>query len=310
MNKDYSAEYGGSAAQVNIATKSGTNDFHGTAYEYLRNDALDAVPDFSPKDPVSGRYKPVLRYDQFGASAGGPVWIPHVVNGRNKLFFFGGYQGQRSHTIGSAFGLFPTTDELAGNFSADSTIYDPTTGLPFEGNQITTIDPRAEALINDGLFKTSYSNELQALGFNAVTSLSTPDNIDEYMVRIDAHLGGKDSLFARFSSSNENRLSPNISPFSGTAEQQKGKNIAGDYTHIFSTNFINDLHVGVNRPITYEQQQGADTNNIASVFTGVDTDPATWGAPYLLFFRLLGRRQLWRQHQRSSELLHHRRQAF
>lgn len=281
MNKNYSAEYGGSADQVNIATKSGTNEFHGTAYEFLRNDAVDAIPDFSLKDPVTGRYKPVLRYNQFGAALGGPIWIPHVVNGRNRVFFYGAYQGQRSHTLGSAFGIFPTADELGGNFSGAPTIYDPSTGLPFPGNKITNIDPRAQALITAGLFKTSYSDQLAALGFNAVTTLSTPDNIDEYMIRADAHLGSNDSLFARFSSSNENRLSPNMAPFSGTTEQQKGMNIAADYTHIFSTSFINDLRFGLNRPITYQLQDGANKSNIASIFTGVDTDPATWGAPYL-----------------------------
>ena len=281
MNKDYSAEYGGSADQVSIATKSGTNQFHGTAYEFLRNDAMDAVPDFSLKDPVTGRYKPVLRYNQFGASAGGPIWIPHVVNGRNRLFFYGAYQGQRSHTLTSEYGIFPTADELAGNFAGQPTIYDPSTGQPYPGNQITSIDPRAQALINAGLFKIPYSNQLP--GFNAITTVSSPDNIDEYMVRVDAHLGPNNSLFARFSSSNENRISPNMAPFSSTTEQQLGKNIAVDYTHIFTPNFINDLKFGLNRPIAYQEQQGANTNNIASVFTGVDTDPATWGAPFLYF---------------------------
>lgn len=279
MNKNYSAEYGGSADQVNIATKSGTNEFHGTAYEFLRNDAMDAVPDFSLKDPLTGRYKPVLRYNQFGASLGGPVWIPRVVNGRNHLFFYGAYEGLRSHTLTSAYGIFPTIQQLSGDFSGGPTIYDPSTGNPFPGNKITTINAKAQALINAGLFKTTYSNQLA--GFNAVTTLSSPDNIDEYMIRADAHLGSKDSLFARFSASNENRFSPNMSPFSSTTEQQKGKNIAADYTHIFTPNLINDLRFGLNRPITYQQQEGANKNNIASVFTGVDTDPATWGAPFL-----------------------------
>jgi hypothetical protein len=58
MTKDYSAEYGGSSAQINVATRSGTNDFHGTAYEYGKNDALNAVPDFATKNPATGRYKP------------------------------------------------------------------------------------------------------------------------------------------------------------------------------------------------------------------------------------------------------------
>lgn len=279
MNKNYSAEYGGSAAQVNVATKSGTNDFHGTAYEFFRNDALDAVNAFSVADPLTGRSKPVLRYNQFGAAVGGPVLIPHVINGRNKLFFFGGYEGTRSHSISSGLGIFPTTAELSGDFSADPiTVYDPSTGLPFPDNKIPTIDSKAEALIQAGLFPAPNTTALP--GLNVVRTLSAPDDIDQYMIRIDAHLGLSDSLFARYSQSSESSATPNVAPLGGTTQQQAGKNIAVDYTHIFTTNFINDLRFGLNRPITHQQQEGADTSNVASIFNGVETDPATWGAPY------------------------------
>lgn len=272
MNQNYTAEYGGSAAQVNAETKSGTNAFHGQAYEYLRNDALDAVPDFSVTNPV-------LRYNQFGAAVGGPIR-------RNHLFFYGAYEGVRSHTTSTQFGLFPTAAELAGNFAGDPTIYepgvfDPVTGapVPFPGNQITTIDPKAQQLISDGMFTTTYSNAIP--GVNAIGTVTAPDNIDQYMVRVDAHLNPNNSLFVRFSSSNENRTTPSMVPFNGVTQQQKGKNIAVDYTHIFTPNLINDLHFGLNRPITYQLQDGANKNNIAGIFTGVSTDPATWGAPYL-----------------------------
>jgi hypothetical protein len=282
MNKNYTAEYGGSAAQINVATKSGTNDFHGSVYEFLRNDAVDAVDNYAVKDPVSGRYKPVLRYNQFGAAIGGPVLVPHVINGRNKLFFFGNYEGTRSHSISSGLGIFPTSAEMSGDFSADPTIYNPVTGLPFPGNKITTIDPKAKALIAAGLFPTPNTTALP--GLNVVRSLSAPDNIDQYMIRVDAHLGPKDSLFARYSASSEDRLSPNVAPFGGTAEQQAGKNIAVDFTHIFADNFINDLRFGLNRPITHQQQEGANTKNIAGIFNGTNTDPATWGAPYIYLY--------------------------
>jgi hypothetical protein len=283
MNKNYTAEYGGSAAQVNVATKSGTNDFHGTAYEFLRNDAMDAINAFSVKDPVTGRYKPVLRYNQFGAAIGGPVLIPHVINGRNKLFFFGGYEGVRSHSVTSGLGFFPTAKELSGDFSADPTIiYDPSTGKPFPGNIIPKNsperDPKAQALIDAGLFPATSATGVP--GTNVVRSLSAPDDIDQYMIRVDAHLGPNNSLFARYSQSSENSATPNVAPLGGTTQQQAGKNIAVDYTHIFTTNLINDLRFGLNRPITHQQQEGANTHNVAGIFTGVETDPATWGAPY------------------------------
>jgi hypothetical protein len=271
MNKNYSAEYGGSAAQVNVATKSGTNEFHGSTYDFLRNDAVDAVNKFQAKDPATGRYKPVLRYNQFGANLGGPVL-------RNKLFFFGGYEGMRTHTIASGYGISPTAAQLSGDFSGGPTIYNPATGMPIPGNKITTIDPTATAMINAKMFSTA-NTALTSQG-NTIKSLSYPDDIDQYLIRVDAHLGPKDSLFARFSSSSEARITPSVVPLGGTNEQQAGKNVAVDFTHIFTDNFINDLRFGLNRPITHQLQDGANTQNINGIFKGTNSDPATWGAPY------------------------------
>jgi Carboxypeptidase regulatory-like domain len=283
MNKNYSAEFGGSSAQVNIATKSGANSFHGSVYEFLQNDAMNAIPDFTAKNPVTGKYKPELRYNRFGVAAGGPVWIPHVIDGRNKLFFFANYQGVRSHSITNGRGIYPTTAELSGDFSGLPTIYEPGTKTPFPGNRITTIDPTAAKIIAADLFPTP--NASLTGGYNYVATLNSPDNIDEYSVRIDAHLGQKDSLFARFSSSDENRAAPAVQPYGGTTYMQAGKNIAVDYTHIFTNNFINDLRFGLNRPISIQLQDGGGgTDNITgSFFTNTTADPIFWGAPRLSF---------------------------
>ena len=283
MSKNYSAEYGGSADQINIATKSGTNQFHGTAYNFLENDAFDAVPDFAVEDPATGRYIPELRYNRFGVAVGGPVWIPGVINGHNKLFFFTNYQGIRSHSIGNGLGIYPTTQELQGNFAGQSTIYEPGTTTAFPNNQITNIDPTAAKIIAAGLFPTPNTDAIP--GLNYVGTLDTPDNIDEYSVRIDAHLGQDDSLFARFSSSGEVRASPEIQPYGNVYETQAGKNLAVDYTHIFTSNFINDLHLGLNRPITTQDQAGGGgSKNVAgSFFNGITTNPIFWGAPYFYF---------------------------
>jgi hypothetical protein len=78
MTKNYSAEFGGGAAQLNIAIKSGTNGLHGTAYDFLRNDALDGTNFFAVEDPLTGKSKPQLRYNQFGASIGGPLFFPNL----------------------------------------------------------------------------------------------------------------------------------------------------------------------------------------------------------------------------------------
>src|SRR5213080_3782232 len=90
---DFGAEYGRSGAAVlNATIKSGTNSFHGAVWEFFRNDKLDAADFF---ENAGGRPKGALRQNQFGFSAGGPVVIPKVYNGKNKLFFFGDYEGLR-----------------------------------------------------------------------------------------------------------------------------------------------------------------------------------------------------------------------
>src|SRR5579863_681725 len=106
------AEYGGVlGGVVNVVTKSGTNELHGSAWEYIRNTAFDADNFFLPV----GTPKPFYHQNQFGASGGGPVVIPRLYNGKNKSFFFGAYQGYRYSTPSNSELLVPTAAELAGN---------------------------------------------------------------------------------------------------------------------------------------------------------------------------------------------------
>lgn len=156
MSKNYSAEFGGGAVQLNIAIKSGTNSLHGTAYDFLRNDALDGTDDFAVKDPLTGKSKPQLRYNQFGFSVGGPIVLPKLLNGRNKLFFFGDFEGIRQRSYTSDFGRWPTANELGGNFTGDAPIYNPLTGEQFSGNQIPggMIDAKTKQILALNLFPT------------------------------------------------------------------------------------------------------------------------------------------------------------
>jgi hypothetical protein len=121
QTKTYSAEYGLSANQVNISVRSGTNDMHRTAFEFLRNDFLDARKFFDRKVPV-------LRQNQFGYTLGGPVYIPKVYNGRNRIFFFANYEGLRTNVFGTGFTFVPTADELAGKFQKSAGWSVPTGG--------------------------------------------------------------------------------------------------------------------------------------------------------------------------------------
>jgi hypothetical protein len=131
-----SAEFGGyGGGVVQISTKSGTNQYHGTAYEYFRNTALNANDWFSNN---AGLGKVPLHQNQYGANIGGPLL-------KNKLFFFFSWEHESLSSATPASYVMPTTKELNGDFSADpQVIYDPTTGKPFPGNSIAgRIDPAA-----------------------------------------------------------------------------------------------------------------------------------------------------------------------
>jgi len=122
---NFSAELGRTGgAVVQWTTKSGTNQFHGSGYEYYRESSLAAVPYFSTTNPP-------LHYNLFGASLGGPFR-------KDKTHFFFNYEGRREVTSVTETNQVPTVAEAGGNFSADPTIYDPLTGQPFPGNVIPT----------------------------------------------------------------------------------------------------------------------------------------------------------------------------
>lgn len=127
LSETYSAQYGFSANQISIVTKGGTNDLHGTVFEFDRNDAFDAKNFFTPPNTPNQE----LRQNQFGFVAGGPVYIPKLYDGRNKTFWLANYEGWRVQQGVQQFANVPDPANLQGNFT--SSITDPTTGLPFAG---------------------------------------------------------------------------------------------------------------------------------------------------------------------------------
>ncbi len=118
QSETYSAEYGFSANQINIVSKSGTNKLHGSVFEFARNDAFDASTHFQP-------VKPELRQNQFGFVLGGPVFIPKLYDGRDKTFWLANYEGWRIRNGTSSYSNIPSQAELGGDFS--------TSGLPAFG---------------------------------------------------------------------------------------------------------------------------------------------------------------------------------
>src|SRR5206468_1659597 len=119
----YSAEFHGAGATFNAVTKSGTNAFHGSLFEFLRNDAFDARNFFA-------QTKEKLERNQFGSTLGGPVRVPGIYDGRKKTFFFASYEGQRRRQGNVRVSIVPTAAQRAGNFSGLAPIYDPLTTTP------------------------------------------------------------------------------------------------------------------------------------------------------------------------------------
>ncbi len=190
QTSNYDAEYGrNSGAIVNATTKSGTNSLHGSAFEFIRNGDVNARNFFSTTNTDT------LNRNQFGATLGGPVLIPHLYNGKNKSFFFFSYQGTRAHSASSSgFLTVPTAAEACGDFSALSTpITDPNTGQPFPGNIIPAnrIDP--------------YATKTLALLYPAL-SASTKDYFiqpnrtmdDQFLIRGDQNISDTEHLTLRY----------------------------------------------------------------------------------------------------------------
>jgi hypothetical protein len=211
----YAPEFGRtSGGMVSYALKSGTNQIHGSAFEYLRNSVMDAEGFNGDK---AGLAMPTFRRNQFGGTVGGPVLLPKLYNGRNKTFFFVSYDGLRDSSEGSDTDTMPTALERAGNFSktfqSNGTlivVYDPSTTTlnsagayirtAFPGNIVpaSEFNPIAQKLLsyyplpNQPGIGQSDSNNF----FSNAPGTDTNDRLD---VRIDEQLSSHQSLFGHFS---------------------------------------------------------------------------------------------------------------
>jgi outer membrane receptor protein involved in Fe transport len=176
LTNTYSAEYGrNSGAVFNVVTRSGTNEFHGSTWEFLRNHNLNARNFFAPSQ------KPKLIQNQFGGAVGGPIR-------KDKLFFFASYEGLRIRPAALGASAFPLTQaERAGDFSASrSAVRDPLTNQPLPNNQIPAarIDPVARNLISRNLMPLPNQPDGQL-----VTTTSTPQGNDQLLARLDYSVG-------------------------------------------------------------------------------------------------------------------------
>jgi hypothetical protein len=254
------AEYGGVlGGVVNVVTKSGTNELHGTAWEYIRNTAFDAKNYFLPV----GTPKAFYHQNQFGVSGGGPVVIPKLYNGRNKTFFFGAYQGYRYSTPANSQLLVPTDAELAGNEADNEQLqaYDPftttcvaTTGNPcgtfsrtaFQGNQIPAdrINQQMVAWAKFVYPEAGPCIDLLPNGYcqaNYLLTTPTTQTQNEFNVRMDQTFGARDSAWFRYSFINSTVNSSGGLPNLSTVHPIQARDWGGSYVHIFSPTRIGQV---------------------------------------------------------------------
>jgi hypothetical protein len=275
---NYPAEFGGnSGAVINVASKRGSNDFHSTLFEFLRSDALDA------RNPFSATVDP-LRRNQFGFVAGGPVVVPGLYNGRNKLFWMFSYEGTRRRQAVTTTTLVPTLKERAGDFSGvTATIVDPLTKVPFPGNVIppNRINPVGAAL---GALYPAPNNADPSRNYVGHPN-GVSDN-DAFAVRIDYQAGSRDAIWGRVTRTApfDRGVGQSLSPaFPGFDQEQSDRNLqiaVGD-VHTFTPTLINELNVGFVRFHRERRSVDAFTRDWIEELgiTGISSDPLTWAAP-------------------------------
>jgi hypothetical protein len=255
QDKLMSAEFGGSTTGVVSAiTKSGTNRFQGTAWNFLRNDVLDARSFFDTQ-------KPIRRRNQFGAVFGGPIMIPKLYDGKNRSFFLVNYEGTRFRSASQAFGTVPTTAMVQGDFSGvvpagqlfDPYSLDPATGLrvAFPGNRIPTsrFNPTSNSLLQYFPAPNTPSTESDPmrLANNYSRQLRLTQDVDQYLIRIDHNLTEKDRLYGRFANGDDLAPTEGLLPLGNTDVEAHAWNFIINYTRIFSPSTVNEAKFVVNR---------------------------------------------------------------
>jgi len=286
-----SAEYGqNNGAVVQIALKSGTNNFHGTLFNFMRNNVLDARDYFLNFELPAGvpeRKKNALRRNQFGAWMSGPVLLPKY-NGKDRTFWSFNYEGTRQTVESVQQGFFFPQEFRNGDFSAllrpvirngaplrpPLVIFDPVTGEPFRdsaGNinniiPASRINQNAKRVIDTFQPLPQFRPE-DILDVNVISSVPQILSQNQYFVRIDHNFGAADRLFVRYAGQRTGFESQQLNPNFPNIFSMRPHNIASQYLHLFRPTVINEFRFGYNR-VDHDQRNRR---------TNTDFDPDSLG---------------------------------
>lgn len=269
QTSNFSAQFGNTGGGViNVVYKSGTNDLHGSIYDFFRNSYLDANNFFSNR---VGAKLPSFKRNQFGFSLGGPVFIPKLYNGHNKTFFFVDYEGLRQGTATQLLTTVPTIAERAGDFSGDVTntgapitIYDPRTTTAIVSPSGSTSYSRTAFpgnIINPAQFDPVAANLLQYFPLpntagtfgrnNYIANASAPYSINQYDIKIDETVSDRQRFSFRFSKRNPVTgfapLLPSVIQIAQNAStgSQPATGAGFDYSFAKSPTYIFELRAGI-----------------------------------------------------------------
>ena len=304
QTNSYSSEFGrGAGAQVNIITKSGTNRYHGNAFEFLRNSAFDAKNFFD----LPGTTPPFKR-NQFGATFGGPLpllnfgeGVPVFNSGKDRTFFFLSYEGLRLRQGVTRTASVPTAGQRQGNFGATARIRDPQRVGNCNATDTTACFPNgiipADRINSIGLaiarafpMPNNSSDPVR----NLVSTLSRPQDADQFSVRVDHRFTEKSTVFFRYSVNQDQQidvfdtligtLNSNLPGF-GRNDNQRTESISLNYTQVINSRAVNEFRFGFNRLRQIRAPQNRTDSVSALSLTGLSSDPRTFGFPA---FRVTG----------------------
>lgn len=273
----YDAAFGRNpGAQINVVLKSGTNELHGSLYEFHRNAALDARNFFAPASEAKPKY---IR-NQFGFSLGGPIR-------KDRTFIFADYEGTRSREGITRVTNVPSLRERNGDFSQSllGIPRNPQTGQPFSGGVIPSffLHPVGKALA------ALYPLPNRSVPFaNFVSSPTQRDDNDHFDARLDHGLGDNTTLIVRYSFGNRRFFEPfggptlTAVPGYGNEVPRRSQNALVGLTRVFSPKFVNDARFGFNRVASAvnQENQGTSINRLVGL-PNLSGDPRDFGLSFI-----------------------------
>jgi len=236
IQRGYFSPQFGLGAIVNVVSRSGTNELHGSAWEFLRNNVLDARNFFDAR-------RAPFRQNQYGVAAGTPVL-------KNRLFVFGDFERLSLRRTFSALAITPTAAMLSGNFSGLAPIYDPATfnpatgqRSPFPNNQIP-----ADRISKFSSAFLQYIPVANTSGrVNLVKDTQRVGDDKKFDIRVDYLNSDRNKLFSRISYLDSDLLLTSVVPLGGNSVPLKSRNAVASYTRIFTANTVNELRLGLDR---------------------------------------------------------------